>query len=85
MPRPKIKNELLVRRCERGLSRKQAAKLLGKSESAIRRLEQGCLRPSFDTALQLEILYRRPVAYLYSKHYQELRKRLRAQEGGRPW
>jgi transcriptional regulator with XRE-family HTH domain len=77
----KISNDLLVLRRERGLSCKQASVLLGyKDESTLRRLEQGKIRPTLDVALRLEILYRRPVAYLYGKHYIRLRENLRAHE-----
>jgi hypothetical protein len=43
-------------------------------------LEQGKIRPTLDVALRLEILYRRPVAYLYPHFYTELRNQLRAEE-----
>jgi transcriptional regulator with XRE-family HTH domain len=52
-------------------------------------LEQGKIRPTLDVALRLEILYRRPVAYLYGDYYVRLREEVRehesrlAQEHGR--
>jgi transcriptional regulator with XRE-family HTH domain len=85
MSRKKISNDLLILRRERGLSRKQVSALLGyKCSSSIRRLEEGKIKPTLDVALQLEILYRRPVAFLYSDHYTNLRERIREREARLP-
>jgi transcriptional regulator with XRE-family HTH domain len=85
MPRKKIRNDLLILRRERGLSRKQVSALLGyKCESSVRRLEEGKIEPPLDVALRLEILYRRPIAFLYSDYYANLREQLREQEARLP-
>jgi transcriptional regulator with XRE-family HTH domain len=85
MSRKKISNDLLVLRRERGLSRKQVSSLLGyKCPSSVRRLEEGKVKPTLDIALRLEILYRRPVAYLYSDYYANLREQLREHEARLP-
>lgn len=77
----KITNDLLVLRRERGLSRKQVSALLGyRCPSSVRRLEEGKIKPTLDVALRLEILYRRPIAYLYSDYYTNLREQLREHE-----
>ncbi len=81
----KLKNELLLVRRKRGLSRKQVAGLLGyKSTSTIARIEQGRLIPRLHTLLRLEILYRVPIAYLYSELYASLRAELRGREASLP-
>jgi transcriptional regulator with XRE-family HTH domain len=77
----KLKNDLLLVRRKRGLSRKQVASLLGyKSTSTIGKIEQGRLIPRLETLLGLEILYRVPVAYLYPQLYASLRDDLRRRE-----
>lgn len=64
-----------------GLSRKQVAQLLGyKGISAVARMEQGRMKPALDVLLRLEILYRRPIAYLYSELYAQLREEMRERE-----
>jgi transcriptional regulator with XRE-family HTH domain len=85
MSRKKITNDLFILRRERGLSRKQVSALLGyKCASSVRRLEEGKSKPTLDVALRLEILYRRPVAYLYSDYYTELREQVRHHEARLP-
>lgn len=77
----KLKNDLLLVRRKRGLSRKQVASLLGyKSTSTIARIEQGRLIPRLQTLLSLEILYRIPIAYLYPQLYASLKDELRRRE-----
>lgn len=76
-----LRNELLIARRSLGLSRKQVAKLLGyKGISAVARMEQGRIKPALDVLLRLEILYRRPIAYLYSELYAQLREEMRERE-----
>lgn len=85
MPRKKITNDLLILRRERGLSRKQVSALLGyKCPSSVRRLEEGRMKPTLDVALRLEILYRRPIAYLYNDYYTNLREQIREDEAHLP-
>jgi transcriptional regulator with XRE-family HTH domain len=74
-------HELVLARRRRGLSRKQVASLLGyRDPGTIADYENGRIRPPLVTALRLEILYRRPVAFLFPELYSELRTKLRAQE-----
>jgi len=81
MATPKINNNLLVVRRRFGLTRKQVAHLLGyRSAASIGRIEQGARFPDLQTLLGFEILYRTPVAYLYSQLYGELRDTLRSKE-----
>lgn len=78
------RNELETYRRHRALTRKQVTQLLGlRAASTVSRLETGRIVPSLITALKLEILYRRPVAFLYPALYAALRQALRAQEEGR--
>ncbi len=77
----KLKNDLVLVRRKRGLSRKQVASLLGyKSTSTIGKIEQGRLIPRLPTILSLEILYRAPIAYLYPQLYASIRDDLRRRE-----
>lgn len=77
----KLKNDLLLLRRKRGLSRKQVASLLGyTSTSTIARIEQGRLIPRLQTLLGLEILYRVPIAYLYPQLYASIKEDLRRRE-----
>lgn len=78
----KVKNELIIVRQTRGLTRKQASSLLGFcGTTALMRYEQGRARPDLETLLRLEILYRTPVAFLYPDLYCGLRDALRDAEG----
>jgi transcriptional regulator with XRE-family HTH domain len=82
MTNDRINNDLMIVRRNRGLNRKQVAALLGyRSTSTVARHEQGKYRPSLDVLLQLEILYRTPIAYLYPQLYQRLRSEVRNREG----
>lgn len=81
MAKEKIKNQLEVTRRTRGLSRKAVTKLLGyRGTSALQAYERGISWPPLLTALRLEIIYRRPVAYLYPELYDQLQKEIRNQE-----
>ena len=74
-------NELLVYRRRMRFSQKQVARLLGHRDvSMISRYEQGRSLPPLLTALKLEILYRLPVAYLYSELYRGLKDQVRSGE-----
>ncbi len=80
-PKKKIANELEVLRTGRGLSRKAVARLLGyKKATPVIRFEKGERLPSLTKALQLEIIYRIPVAFLYPDLYVSLRDEIRAAE-----
>jgi transcriptional regulator with XRE-family HTH domain len=50
---------------------------LGLSNSTVSRYEQGRQIPSLKTLLQLELLFRMPIAYLYQEFYAELRDGMR--------
>lgn len=77
----KFRNELALARASRGLSRKHAAHVLGhKRTTQISRFERGKRLPSLVAALQLEILYRRPVAFLFPELYVALRDTVRKDE-----
>ena len=60
---------------------KQVAAILGHgSTSMLSRYESGRSWPPLLTALRLEILYRIPVAFLYSKIYRQLKDEVRNDE-----
>ena len=80
----KYHNQLAAARRQRGLTRKQAAQLLGyQGTSELSRLECGTRLPQLITALRLEIIYRRPIAFLFPELYDSLREVIRAREQGR--
>ena len=75
------KNQLVVYRRRMGYSQKQVATILGHgSTSMLSRYESGRSWPPLLTALRLEILYRIPVAFLYSKIYRQLKDEVRNDE-----
>lgn len=81
MPKENIKNTLMVSRIERGLSRKAVGRALGLASSTVGKYETGQRVPPLMAALGLEIIYRKPVAFLWPELYSSLRTRIRAQEG----
>lgn len=75
------KNELIIYRRRMGFSQKQVAVVLGlQSTSMLSRYESGQSLPPLFTALRLEILYRIPVAFLYSEVYRSLKEETRVLE-----
>ena len=77
------KNRLLIYRKRLGFSQKQVAHLLGQADtSMISRYERGVSVPTLTGALQLEIIYRTPVAFLFRELYEELREEIRKEEEG---
>jgi transcriptional regulator with XRE-family HTH domain len=81
MMNDQFKNELMPLRRTLGLTRKQVAIMLGyQGTSTIARIERGSLIPPLPTLLKLEILYRRPLGYLYPTLYSSLRDCVRAAE-----
>ena len=81
MRKPKYQNDLYVVRRERGLSQKEVAAILGqRSSRELSKYERGVKLPPLQVALRLEIVYRRPVAFLYSFIYNQLRDDVRARE-----
>ncbi|SRR6266481_4104242 len=80
-PKHKFRNELEVLRLRRGLSRKTVARLLGfKKTTQVIRFEKGERLPTLTKALQLEIIYRIPVAFIYPDLYASLRDEIRTDE-----
>jgi transcriptional regulator with XRE-family HTH domain len=64
-----------------GFSQKRVARLLGHpNEQMLSRYERGRCLPPLMTALQLEIIYRVPLAFLSGRKYEELRKGIREKE-----
>jgi len=77
---PQINNLLLYRR-RMGFSQKHVAGLLGHPNSEmLSRYERGRCLPPLMTALRLEIIYRVPVAFLYSRAYEAARIEVRQKE-----
>ncbi len=77
-----LENELMLVRRRLGLTRKQVAAILGyKTAATIGKIEAGKLIPPLHVLLTLEILYQRPLGYLYPNLYAGLREAVRmAQE-----
>jgi transcriptional regulator with XRE-family HTH domain len=74
-------NRLAAFRRRMGYSQRRAAHLLGhRSHAALSQYEQGIVLPALATALRLEIILRTPVAFLFPKLYEELRRQIRAEE-----
>ena len=74
-------NRLIQYRRRMGYTREQVATLLGHCDaSMVRRYERGASVPPMTVALMLEIIYRVPVAFLYSALYEALRERIRNEE-----
>lgn len=66
------------------LPQQVVAGLLGHCDSTtLWRYERGRCMPSLATALRLEIIYRVPVAFLFSSLYHEMREQIRGQEESR--
>jgi transcriptional regulator with XRE-family HTH domain len=79
------KNELLVYRRRMGFSQKQVARLLGhRDTSMLSRYEHGHSLPPLLIALELEIIYRAPVAFLYVSLYKRLKEQIRSMEQPKP-
>ena len=75
-----IRNALVAARIRWGISRKTAARILQQDVRTLAAIEQGYWSPPLALALELEILYRVPVAFLYPTLYSKLRRTLRARE-----
>jgi len=64
-----------------GFTQKQVARLLGhRDTSMISHYEHGRALPPTAVALGLEIIYRVPVAFLFPKMYDDMKKQIRAKE-----
>ncbi len=75
-------NSLVHYRRRRGLTQEQVAQLLGyKSRNALSNMELGRTLPRLYAALQLAIVYRIPVDFLYHDKYIALRTEIRDREG----
>lgn len=78
-------NELLLYRRRMGFSQKQVARLLGQRDtSMLSRYEHGHSLPPLVIALELEIIYRAPVAFLYLRLYRRLKEQIRSMEQPKP-
>lgn len=63
------------------LSQEQVTRLLGhRSRNLLSRLEMGYSVPRLYTAMQLAIIYRVPVDFLYQKQYVAMREQIRDRE-----
>lgn len=75
------RNKLAWYRRRMGLSQEYVSRLIGYTDrSMLSRFETGRALPSVTTALQLEIVYRVPVAFLFDDLYGRLRNQIRARE-----
>lgn len=64
-----------------GYTQRQVAGLLGhRDASMVSHYEHSRALPPLATALSLEIIYRVPVAFLFPGMYDELKRKIRAQE-----
>ena len=78
---PQPQTQLVLFRKRMGFSRKYVATLLGhRDASMLSRYESGLSKPTLVGALQLEIVYRAPVAFLFPGLYEELREEIRSKE-----
>lgn len=74
-------NSLWVARKKMGFSQIRVARALGlKRTSVLSRYEHGTRVPSLANALKLEIVYRTPVAFLFSDLYLNLKHGIRSKE-----
>jgi len=74
-------NNLVLYRRRMGFTQKRVAELLGKSDATmITHYEHGRALPPLAVALSLEIIYRVPVAFLFPGMYEDLKRRIRADE-----
>jgi transcriptional regulator with XRE-family HTH domain len=74
----KLNIALLDARFDARLSAKQASELLGElSGDSVGRYERGDRIPTLERALMLEIIYQRPVAFLFPELYELLKARVR--------
>jgi transcriptional regulator with XRE-family HTH domain len=74
-------NDLVIYRRRMGFTQKRVAELLGKSDATmINHYEHGRALPPLAVALSLEIIYRVPVAFLFPGMYDDLKRRIRADE-----
>lgn len=82
--RRRVRNSLRLERRERGLSRKQVARIIGTSVDTIDSYERGTRTPGLINALKLQLLYRSQVAAFYLPLYHELATAIREAEGRLP-
>src|SRR5581483_6836556 len=74
-------NDLVLYRRRMGLTQKRVASLLGQRDATmLSHYEHGRALPPLATALSLEIIYRTPVAFLFPGMYEDLKRRIRADE-----
>jgi transcriptional regulator with XRE-family HTH domain len=74
-------NNLVLYRKRMCFSQKQVARLLGhRDTSMVSHYEHSRALPPLPVALGLEIIYRVPVAFLFSGMYDELKRQIRRSE-----
>lgn len=74
-------NSLWWYRKRMGFTQREAAQIIGcPSRADISRFEHGARVPGLLTALKLEILYRAPVAFLFSDLYADLKAAVQERE-----
>jgi|SRR5579862_50574 len=74
-------NNLVVYRRRMGFTQRQVAQMLGHGDaSMLSHYEHGRALPPLVIALNLEIIYRVPVAFLFPAMYEDLKARIREQE-----
>ena len=74
-------NNLVLYRRRMGFTQKQVARLLDhRDASMISHYEHGRAQPPLAVALNLEIVYRVPVAFLFPSLYDELKLKIRRKE-----
>jgi transcriptional regulator with XRE-family HTH domain len=74
-------NRLVLYRKRIGMSQKDVSAILElRGRGVLSRYERGAIVPSLQRALELEIVYRVPVAFLFPEQYEAARTRLRNKE-----
>jgi transcriptional regulator with XRE-family HTH domain len=78
-------NNLVLYRRRMGFTQRHVARLLGRCDATmIAHYEHGRALPPLAVALSLEIIYRVPVAFLFPRMYEDLKRRIRADEESTP-
>lgn len=77
----RITNFLRLYRKKNGFSQKEVAHLMGyKTSASISKYESGSKTPNLPNLLKLETIYRTPVAFLFQRLCENLRKEIRREE-----
>jgi transcriptional regulator with XRE-family HTH domain len=74
-------NNLVLYRRRMAFTQKEVARLLGHRDiSMVSHYEHGRALPPLGVALGLEIIYRVPVAFLFPRMYDDIKKQIRTKE-----